>query len=417
MPRLSQEQADEILSMPLNEILEQNGYFYKREKNSRNYLTMSNENGDTIVISRQNDGHYLYFNPNEDTDRGNIFSFCKNRGISYKNLIDNPNKVDLSLVQHKLERNTYKNENQKYVDAFKELKELNVERNYLIEKRYIDKALLQNLSNIREDKYKNICIGTFSMQDLKLINATQTKLPIQCGYICYLKAPMKKDKDGRVLMKPIKQICYGSKGLEVIRHKESNIKDIKNIILAESSIDALSAFELKDFKADDTILCATNGQLTQKHKEVLQCFEERLKNATLYLAFDNDKQGQYFSEQMKECLKTMPIQTLTPVLKDFNDDLMIMKHFGLKKDFKPKNIEKALEPLNESIRDFLGKKDILLPLPKIQGFKEAAKTQNKLLYLKTKLEGYIDFFRINRTIQMLDKAIDEEFNKVKGKAV
>ena len=109
MPRLSQEQADEILSMPLNEILEQNGYFYKREKNSRNYLTMSNENGDTIVISRQNDGHYLYFNPNEDTDRGNIFSFCKNRGISYKNLIDNPNKVDLSLVQHKLERNAYKN--------------------------------------------------------------------------------------------------------------------------------------------------------------------------------------------------------------------------------------------------------------------------------------------------------------------
>lgn len=50
MPRLTQSEADRIMSLPLDEILHQRGYFYKKEKNSRNYLVMSNESGDTINI-------------------------------------------------------------------------------------------------------------------------------------------------------------------------------------------------------------------------------------------------------------------------------------------------------------------------------------------------------------------------------
>ena len=50
----------ENLLLPLDMILAENGYSYKKEKCSRNHLTMKNENDDLIVITRASNGHYLY---------------------------------------------------------------------------------------------------------------------------------------------------------------------------------------------------------------------------------------------------------------------------------------------------------------------------------------------------------------------
>ncbi|CUU72450.1 Uncharacterised protein [Campylobacter hyointestinalis subsp. hyointestinalis] len=77
-----------LLELPLDEILKNNGYYEKRNKSSRNYKTLTNNQDDTIVISRQANGHYLYFNPSNDGDRGNIYNFAKNRGVGIKDLID-----------------------------------------------------------------------------------------------------------------------------------------------------------------------------------------------------------------------------------------------------------------------------------------------------------------------------------------
>lgn len=63
----------ENLLLPLDMILAENGYSYKKEKRSRNHLTMKNENDDLIVITRASNGHYLYFNPIDDKDKGNTF--------------------------------------------------------------------------------------------------------------------------------------------------------------------------------------------------------------------------------------------------------------------------------------------------------------------------------------------------------
>ena len=82
---------ENLVELPLDEILRNNGYFDKREKSSQNYKTLTNENSDTIVISRQKNGHYLYFNPNDDKDKGNIYNFAKNRGIKASDLIDTNN--------------------------------------------------------------------------------------------------------------------------------------------------------------------------------------------------------------------------------------------------------------------------------------------------------------------------------------
>lgn len=78
---------DGIIKYPLDEILKRIGYFEKREKSSRNYKTLTNDQDDTVVISCQANGHYLYFNPNDDKDRGNIYNFAKNRGLMVQDLI------------------------------------------------------------------------------------------------------------------------------------------------------------------------------------------------------------------------------------------------------------------------------------------------------------------------------------------
>ena len=79
---------ENLVELPLDEILKNNGYFEKREKSSQNYKTLTNNNSDTIIITRKSNGHYLYFNPSDDNDRGNIYNFAKNRGVSIKDLID-----------------------------------------------------------------------------------------------------------------------------------------------------------------------------------------------------------------------------------------------------------------------------------------------------------------------------------------
>ena len=76
--------AEEVLQLPLDQILLNLGYFKDKEKSSKNHIKLKNNNGDTLVVSRNAKGHYLYFNPHdEQKDRGNIFNFCKNRGIKF----------------------------------------------------------------------------------------------------------------------------------------------------------------------------------------------------------------------------------------------------------------------------------------------------------------------------------------------
>ena len=53
-----------------------------------NYPCLTNDNGEHIIVSKK-ENNYLYFNPQNDTDRGNIISFCKFRNININDLIKN----------------------------------------------------------------------------------------------------------------------------------------------------------------------------------------------------------------------------------------------------------------------------------------------------------------------------------------
>lgn len=359
------------LSMPFDEILLKNGYDIKKEKSTRNSITMSN-NIDTIVITRLSNGHYLYFNPNDTNDRGNIYSFCKNRGLKLKDLLNN--KVDIKELKHNLTDTKEINNDNKVLEDFKTLKALD-EDSYFVSKRLIDKEILNDFSTlIKQDKFHNICIPTYTIKKIK-----DVEILTQSGYMTYIKTPMKKDKDGVVLKKAIKQICYGKKGLELLKTTTSKMNDIKNIIISESIIDSLSLLELKNLNPNESLLCSTNGTYTNSHKESLNYLKNNIKNANFILGFDNDERGLRFSKSIKETLKEK-ITDLKPILKDFNDDLLVSKFLRLNKNFSIDELEISLK------NNFILK---INEYKKLSKHKELKFSQKILKLIEPKIQNYI----------------------------
>ena len=385
------------LILPLDMILLENGYFYKKEKCSRNHITMKNENDDLIVITRANNGHYLYFNPIDDRDRGNIYSFCKNRGVKIDDLLDESKIQSLEIkdLKHNINPSSLNSKVVEIINLYKELKELDLNKpHFLGAKRFIDDESLKPFTQIKTDTFHNACIPTFMLDSAKipLMSANASKrdnldtieFVNQCGFMKYLQYPIKKENA------LIKQLCYGKKGLEILKSKDIKQADIKNIIVCESIIDSLSLYELGSYKSDDTLLCSTNGQISPNHCEVLNFLATKAENSVIVLGFDNDKKGQDFTQKAKEALKGHKIELKKPILKDFNDDLMVHKLLHLNKNFDKSKLETQLQALLvEPISYFLDKKNVLLPDVKQRSLNNALRAKDILAFVTPKCEGFI----------------------------
>ncbi|EAI8568721.1 toprim domain-containing protein [Campylobacter jejuni] len=400
---------EEILTLPFDIILMQNGYSYKKDKCSRNFITMSNES-DLIIITRQTNGQYLYFNPNEENDRGNIYSFCKNRGIKINNLLNE--KVDKIELKHNIEPS--KSINKASIEAINNYKAFTTikQKNFFNDDRLISQEILETFNTLKQDKHYNVCVPTYILDNFQgkdFINSS--------GYIAYLRKPITHDKQGNIYSKPIKQLCYGNKGLEIIRNKDNKqkIENIKTIIITESMIDSLSLFELKNYNPNDTLLCATNGQITKSHKEIFMYFEKNAKNAKIVLGFDNDEKGLDFNLKTKQCFKEREIIEENPKLKDFNDDLLISKVFGLKKNFSLEDIQKEINSLQEKTEYLLDRKSVLIESKKIDLIKGISNNDIPLIsYLKPKLENFINLKALEKRFEEFNAYLDRINNKKKG---
>ncbi|ELV0376959.1 toprim domain-containing protein, partial [Campylobacter upsaliensis] len=81
----------------------------------------------------------------------------------------------------------------------------------------------------------------------------------------------------------------------------------------------------------NTLLCSTNGQLSKTQKEVFAYLNDNFKEAKVYLGFDNDSKGKEFEKSAREFFENTT--SLKPNFKDFNDDLLVAKHFNLENNF------------------------------------------------------------------------------------
>ena len=368
------------LTLPLDTILLNNGYFYKKEKYSVNFLTMKNENDDLIVITRANNGHYLYFNPIDDKDRGNIYSFCKNRGVKIADLLGEKGVKGLELKEHKINPSSLNNKAIEALNTYKEFKDLDKENNFFVLKRFLDERSLKQFSNLKQDKFHNVIVPTFILDKCRDINFIN-----MAGFMNYLKSPIKRENAF------IKQLCYGKKGLEALKNESVKSSDIQNVIVCESIIDSLSLFELGKFESKDTLLCSTNGQITLNHCEILDfLINKQAVKAKLIIGFDNDEKGKNFTQKLTSALSKDKYEVAIPCLKDFNDDLMASKLLKLDNEFDTKTLETTINTkLLEPIHYFLDKKNVLLPDAFKSNLTNALRAKTLLELMKPKCENFI----------------------------
>ncbi|RDU64247.1 toprim domain-containing protein [Helicobacter ganmani] len=397
-----------LVKLPLDEILLSNGWNIKKDKDSKNYRALENlETGDCVIISRRQNGDYLYFNPNDNQDRGNIYNFCKNRGIKF-----DYNALDIKNLQEKLATSTLKpltktqedEKTQQILNVFKEFQELPF-NNPLFSKRDLNPDLLQEIMGLKQDDFDNIVVPSYTLETLQ---ATKKNFLKQKGYVSYLNRPIVRENPNTKEKKFIKQLCYGKKGLEILKTRETkDFKSVQTLIVSESSIDSLSFIELKKIEPKNMLLCATNGQITQEHKKVFEYLAKNTQEAEVYLCFDNDTKGKEFAKIAKEFFKEAKVQI--PNFKDFNDDLKIAKAMNLDFSYTKEKVHHILKEW-EKHSEFLNRSwDILKPEAKRAHILEINLKEIPLfIALKPKIENYLPTKSLEKSYENLEARIKKE---------
>lgn len=370
----------DLLQLPLDEILLNFGYHIKKDKTTKRYAVLKNENDDMVVISRQANGHYLYFNPNDDSDRGNIFNFCKNRGLKTDDLIANKTEIKIKPIDKDLTNISQI----KSIENYNKMQTIK-NPNFLNTQRFINENITSKFTAIKTDEYFNANFPSYEISSNNILT--------KCGYVSYLRYPIKKED------KSIKQLCYGKKGLEIISQAKS-FDNVKNIIICESSIDSLSLAEIKNFNLENTLICSTNGQICESQKEIFSLFSN--KQAEIFLGFDNDEKGKAFTQTTLQYLPNANI--VKPVLKDFNDDLMVGKLLGLQNNFTKKELKSTLLNFSNDTQKFVRLIDALYPCQRESRIEKFLSSQMPTIFkvIKPKVENFFDTKPITEALKKLE---------------
>lgn len=347
--------------IPLQDILLANGYEIDREKSTARNPVLKSNGGHKVVISLMSSGDYLYFNPNDSTDKGNIYNLAKNHGLNINELLETYLKMPIEK-KFNIKARSDKENIKEIIDKFNALPCYDSQKYSYFKNRAIDSATISNYAkNIKVDNYENVYFPQYRL--VKDRNNIFTR-----GYTMKFATPIYKDKDGKLYDKPLKSITKGEKGLEILMPNDTS--NVKSVILAESSIDTLSFAEIT--KKDNAILIATSGNVNiESSMEAIRFIHSKLNIQKYHLAFDNDEMGKKLTndfaialKEFNEFGKESVVNIHSPYTKDFNDDLKVFKllkmdlnthfskdyHTALCKDMMTQEIYKATENLLDSFR-------------------------------------------------------------------
>lgn len=347
--------SKDLVKIPLHEVLLYNEWHIDRAKtSSTNPVVFNEKTNEKLVISKKGE-NYLYFNVKNDEDRGNIYSFARSRGLNLNDLIKNYDTSieipDMQFLKNNIGNNiTEKSEYQvkKIIQDYNEFDKCDLLNNALLNRRGFSKEILQSYQgSIKQDDFGNITIPQYRLQNIESMQKKQVNMLKMCGYTTRLNFPITKNKDGSLREKPLKNINRGNKGLEIIGTnavlesvKQNNKEHIQNIIISENILDSMSLLQIRGFNPNTTLLVSTSGQFSANEEsnilKTLDFMVEKMPNARINLAFDNDEQGRKYNETLKnhimqtrQSFHKMPSE-FKPFSKDFNDDLLIIKITNIK---------------------------------------------------------------------------------------
>ncbi len=315
-----------LTSLPLHEILLDNGYVYNKNKTSKNNpcLKHENEEGSLVIFKNQNkDGSISYTYKETHTDKvGNIITFCKDRNIRVKDLIAGKlesyrNKKDTLQARNSTQENN--EEVQKIREEFKNLKPYDLNNATLIKKRGLDVRLLEPYKeHLKTDSFNNLILATYLAFEDKRLNV----IPIhQYGINKRLNTPLTTDKEGNIRDKPLKSITQGNKGIEVLYPNDLSL--VKNVIVTENIFDNLAYLELQDLDPKESVLISTAGQFNKQKLELFfKSFFNQLKNRQQgaynnYLREESQWQELVRQGRANDDFKSVVIETYTDIIKNY----------------------------------------------------------------------------------------------------
>lgn len=291
------EYLQSIRAIPLVEVLEKLGY--ELNKDSNNYYRVKTNELNLVINVEKN-----AFSQNKSTvsKYGAIDLLTEVFNYKFKDAVEflgenfSPNAVAKTIMA-KPQKALKHIENE-----IKEAKELppppapnnlpNI-RHYLIDKRKIDKNLVDDLilnGKLYADKFNNCCFlndqGNFAS-----IRGTH----------------------------PTKAFKKNTKEIDFIQYNnQENPQDKEKIFLFESVIDLLSYRTLNPDVKGHFVSLNGNSMIGRIKSLNLNDYKE------IYCCFDNDDQGKVFTQKVQDNFYTKAVvKTITPVNKDFNDDLIV----------------------------------------------------------------------------------------------
>lgn len=281
-----------------------------RNMDNPKYVFVENDSGDKLLISRiVNEGRqqFVYKNLYNDLDKGNILSFLKNRSENYS--IPTAKKKIQNFLTN-IEKGYYKSAGYNIelkgddVKTNTESSLLQVQRKYqglpdFTHREYLrSRGLSEEIltSHLCDNRIKNEYIYhpklTSRKPDIKYIN---TVFPIygSDGNKTFLCGFVRKNEGLKLTAADSKQ----SIGVWASDYRRD--EKVTHLVLAENPIDALSYCQMNiDYKKDNPLLTASNGELTKTQIELYQEMVSRLRPETIVLANDNNCKGQLFNAKV-----------------------------------------------------------------------------------------------------------------------
>lgn len=259
---------------------------------------------DKVIVKRNDNGHWVYFSVRDDADHGSIVDFVKHReGLTLGKLriairqYMGTYKPSLSYCPPSKPPNTATAQGQdggcyKKALAVWNAAKWNPEPAYLLA-RGLNRATLGDprfADTFRVDRRGNVLFPHHDRQ----------------GMIGY---EIRNDGFMAIGERTYKALWFSR-----------NLRESTTIIVAESSIDAISHCQLH---GGDHAYVALSGQPSPLQRDLLTGLLSKAyeRGVSVITGFDNDPSGDKYHE-MLQLLSPVPLARLTPVNKDWNNDLV-----------------------------------------------------------------------------------------------
>ncbi|WP_163532583.1 toprim domain-containing protein [Helicobacter suis] len=286
----------DVIYLPLDSILLDYGYILDKEKSSLNYPVLKHPNEKGRLIIKNSAGSYHYFNTEDRSDKGNIINFCQKRGLRLEDLI----KGDAHYrPKNPITSQTNQQEQKSLKKDFQSLPLYDLEKSQLLRDRGIQGTLFKSYQHsLRADKYSNLCVPNYLCENQKLILSAISKR---------LNQPLNTHTDGSPRDKPLKELCEGSKGVQMLV-PSGGLRAVKAIVITESILDSMAYLQMKGLNPDTTLLLGSAGQFALEKIEAFfkQLFKDiKQDKSQTYQQYIQDLQAykewkRYEKEQAKK---------------------------------------------------------------------------------------------------------------------